>query len=194
MISSNEKNHLRDGLLAADTVTPALQAEYERNVNAMFETQLSITRKLWFVGLILFNVIAAGIVVWLVSTESLPRRASLALLTGVGFAIAWSVYFIQLLRRGTFRRRVDAPLAAGMAFGFSLIMCIVLAIGGLSTDKVILAAMFSLMPAGLIVLRTVIEQSELRTQERLVELQYRLALLTEKLTDDDGTAGAGVRR
>ena len=39
------------------------------------------------------------------------------------------------------------------------------------TDKVLLVGMLFLLPAGLILIRTLIEQSEMRMQEQLVELQ-----------------------
>ena len=62
------------------------------------------------------------------SAEKLPLGPRSALLIGAAFAAAWTVSCAQLLRSGTFPRRIDAPTAAGLAFAFSLIMCIVLAV------------------------------------------------------------------
>jgi len=60
-------------------------------------------------------------------------------------------------------------------------------------DKVVLAGMLFLLPAGLMLLRTVIEQAEMRTQERIVELEFKIARLSEKLGGEDDLLGTGVR-
>jgi hypothetical protein len=199
MISSEQKTELRERMLAADPISPPLRAEYQRKVIAMFEVQLTSVKKAWIVGLILSNVLIGGGALSLVLTERLPPRVTLALAIGIGFTLAWTIYFIQMLRRGVYRRRMDGVWGAGMKFGFALIMCALLAIAGVASDIVLLAAMFAVVPAGLFVVHTIVDRSEMRTQERLVELQYRIAKLSERLggdedDDDDDMAGAGVRR
>jgi Kef-type K+ transport system membrane component KefB len=193
MTSSKNKTELRERLLAAETTDAALRGEYERKLVAMFELQLSTAKKVWLKVLTLFSVACCALALTLALTEKLPPGPRTALLIGAAFAAAWTVYLSQLLRRGTFRRRIDAPMAAGMAFAFSLAMCVVLAVAGVPTEKILLIGMLFLLPAGLILLRTIIEQSEMRMQEQLVELQYRIARLAEKFDDDD-SAGVGVIR
>jgi hypothetical protein len=80
-----------------------------------------------------------------------------------------------------------------MGFVFALLMCTLFAIGGMPPAYVTMNAALFLIPAGLIVIRTVIEQSESRTQERLVELQYKVARLAEKFGDDEDLFGSSVR-
>lgn len=192
MMTQHAKDELRDRLLAEQASDPHLKLEYERKLNAMFEIQLTPLKKVWFTALIGFALISGALVLTLALTEPLRPLVRTALLSGVAFAAAWIVFLGQLLRRGTMRRRIDPPMAAGMAFVFALMMCILMAIAGAPMDQVILTAMLFLFPAGLMVLRTVVEQSEMRTQEHLVELQYRLARLEDRL--DDGELGAGVPR
>lgn len=193
MMTEHAKTELRDRLLAEQASDPKLKLEYERKLNAMFEIQLPVWKKLWFTTVMLVCLIAGLGATVLALTETLPRGARTGLLVGAGFSLAWLIFFARLLKRGTLQRRIDPPLAAGMAFGFSLTMCVIMAAAGLPTDQVILMAVLLVFPAGLMVLRAVVEQSEMRMQEQLVELQYRLARLAEKL-DDDGELGAGVRR
>lgn len=192
MISSETKRELRERLLAAEPINPKLRAEYQRKVDDMLDPKLSRRARLWLAGVILFDLAAAGVVTALVMTESLPPPMIGALLSGVGFAVAWSIYFMVMLRRGVYRRRIDMPRLSSMALAFSVIMCVLLAIAGLPTDRVLLVAMLSVLPAGLLAIRSIIQQSEMRMQERLLEVQYRLATLAEKF--DDGEAGAGVPR
>lgn len=193
MMIRDQKAEFRQHLLAEQAMDPALKAEFERKLNTMFENSLSPFKKIWFMTLMLFCMASGGVALVLAITEAtLPPAARSALLMGAVFALAWLIFFAQILKRGTMRRRIDAPMAAGMAFVFSLMMCILLAIGGLPTEQVILTAVLFLFPAGLMVLRTVVEQSEMRMQVQLMELQFRLAELSERL--DDGEAGAGVRR
>ena len=47
-------------------------------------------------------------------------------------------------------------------------------------DPFVVYGFLFLLPASVIVLRTVVEQSELRTRERLLELEYKLAQLAER--------------
>jgi hypothetical protein len=190
---TQSKETFRRRLLAADEENPALRAEYDRRIQAMFEVTLSRSKKAWFVMLALFCVIGGAAALQLAITETLPPAARIGLLMGVAFSAAWAFYLIRILRRGTMRWRIDPPAAAGMAYVFSLLMCVLFAVSGMPADKVLLAGMLFLPPAGLILLRTVIEQSEMRTQERIVELEYKIALLAEKLGDDDDLLGSGVR-
>jgi hypothetical protein len=194
MKTSETQMEFQQQLLAAESTDSALRTEYERKRNAMFETELSAARKLGFLTLCLFNFLVIGLVVVLLLTESMPRRAAVPLALGVGFAVAWTIFFIQMLRRGAVRRRIDPPLAAGMGFFFALAMCVVLAVSGVELNSVMLISIMLLIPAGVNLVRVQIQQSELRTQERLLELQYRLSVLSERIGGDDDMAGSGVPR
>jgi hypothetical protein len=194
MTESQTKSSFAEQLLAAETIDGSLRADYERTMKTMFERQLTMRRKIGFKLLTLFSIISGAGALTLAITEKLPNAARAALLLGAAFAAAWTVYLVRMLRRGKMLRRTDPPVAAGMAFVFSLMMCIVLAVGGVPTEQVLLIGMLFLIPAGLILIRTIVEQSELRTQEQLVRLEYKIAKLSERLGDDFGDAGAGVLR
>lgn len=194
MKTSHQTNGTREQLLATEPIDATLQAEYERKINAMFETKLTMKKQIWLKLLTLLSVAGCSLALLLAITETLPLRARVSLLLGAAFAAGWTVYFVQMILRGTMRRRIDPPLAAGMAYGFSLAMCILFAVSGVPTERVLLMGMLFLLPASILLLRTIVEQSELRTQEQLLELQYKLSKLTEKFDDDGGDAGSGVLR
>ncbi len=191
---AESKRQFRQRMLSAENETPALRAEYDRRINAMFEKNLSKLKKLWFTTLVLFCLISGGIALTLALTEKgLPLIARIGLLLGTTFSAAWAFFLIRILRRGSMRLRIDPPLAAGMGFCFALLMCVLFAVSGMPASYVTMYGVLFLIPAGLMLLRTVIEQSEMRTQERLVELQYKIARLSERLGDDDDLLGTGVR-
>ena len=190
---TQDKESFRRRMLAAEKENPALRAEYDRRIKAMFEVTVSTSKKIWFACLMLFCVAAGAAAIQLAVTETLPPVARIALLMGAAFSGAWAFFLARILRRGTLRRRVDPPTAAGMAFLFSVLMCVVFSVAGMPTDQVVLIGVLFLLPAGLILIRTVIEQAELRTQERIVELEYKITRLSEKLGGDDDLLGTGVR-
>ena len=190
---TQDKESFRRRMLAAEKENPALRAEYDRRIKAMFEVTVSKPKKIWFACLVLFCIAAGAAAIQLADTETLPPAARIALLMGAAFSAAWAFFLARILRRGTLRRQIDPPTAAAMAFVFALAMCVVFAVAGMPADKVVLAGMLFLLPAGLMLLRTVIEQAEMRTQERIVELEYKIARLSEKLGGEDDLLGTGVR-
>lgn len=169
----------RERLLAQDAENPALRADYERKLNAMLEVPLSRTRRVSLALVAVGAVATAGLVVSLLLTESMPWRARSGLGAGVAFAAAWTVYAVRILRRGTYRRKADSTTAAGMAYLFTLVMAVLFALLQKDPDPFVTVCFLFLLPAAVILLRTVVEQAELRTQERLLELEYRLARLGE---------------
>ena len=147
-----------DHLLALEPEEPALRAEYERRLNMMLEIPLSPVRR-------------TGTVVVMLAA------ATMAVL----FAAAWVAYAVRILRRGKFHRRTDSTTAANMAWAFSVVTAVAFALLTPHKDPFVIFGFLFVLPAAVILLRTVTEQSEMRTQERLLELEYKLARLTEML-------------
>jgi hypothetical protein len=191
MKTSEDQMLFQQQLLNAESTDAALRAEYERKRDAMFETKLSAVHKVVFMILCPLIVCAVAFIGTMAFTDGLPRRAMIPIVLGMTFALAWVVFFVQVLRRGTIRRRIDPPRAAAMAFAFALTICIAFAIVTPRTDIVLLMGVLFVIPAALNVIRVQIEQAEMRTQERIIELQYRLAVLSERIGgDDDDAAGS----
>ena len=182
--STNEQTHMmREHLLAQDPETPALRADYERKLNAMLEVPLSPVRRTstWLV-----LIAAAGMAVLfaaLLLTESVPWKTRSAFVVGLAFAGLWVAYAVRILRRGTYHRKLDSTTAANMAWVFSIITAVAFALLSRQQDPFVIFGFLFLLPAAVILLRTTTEQSELRTQERLLELEYKLAQLGEALNN-----------
>jgi hypothetical protein len=178
---SEKPSLLREHLLALEPQDPALRAEYERKLNAMLEVPLSETRRTSTAVVLVAAVAMGGLFVTLLLTESIPWKTRGVFAVGLVFAAAWAVYAGRILRRGTFRRKTDSTVAAGLAWTFALITAIAFALLGPQKDPFTIFGFLFLLPAAVILLRTVTEQAEIRTQERLLELEYRLARLGEAL-------------
>lgn len=123
----------------------------------------------------------------LLLTEAVPGKTRVAFGVGIAFAIAWILYAARILRRGTYRRKSDSTTAAGMVFGFTITAALGFAlVMRHRLDPFLMFGFLFVLPAAVILLRTAVEQSELRTQERILELEYRLARLSEGLVDHGG--------
>ena len=178
----NETNPLsREHLLGLETEDPALKAEYERKLNAMLEVPLSPVRRTSTVVVLVAAAAMGVLFIALLATESVPWKTRSAFAIGLVFAAAWAAYALRILRRGTFHRKADPTIAANLAWLFSIITAVAFALLSPNKDPFVIFGFLFLVPAAVILLRTVTEQSELRTQERLLELEYRLTRLSETL-------------
>jgi hypothetical protein len=172
---------LGEHLLALEAEDPALRAEYERRLNAMLEVPLTHTRRVSTIVVLVAAAAMAVLFVALLATESIPWKTRGAFGVGLLFAAGWVAYAVRILRRGRYHRRTDSTTAANMAWLFAVITAVAFALLAPHKEPFVIFGFLFLLPAAVILLRTVTEQSELRTHERLMELEYKLARLAETL-------------
>jgi hypothetical protein len=178
--------NLRDKLLDAEQADPALRAEYERRIQAMIEQPLTTPRKL---GSIFAMLACAATVVLSASIAYRYRGGPPAVLAGMALGIVFGLGGLALLGRilirGTYRRDRDSTQQAGLIWVFVvLLVTIFMMAGGVSSIQgvgLIVVGLVFLIGAAVMLLRTVVEQSELRTREKLLELELRLARIDERL-------------
>jgi len=94
----------------------------------------------------------------------------------------WAFLGFKILRRGAIDRKVDAGIYAGLAWAlpvFLVTMFMVWAPDNITGLRMILSGLVFLVMGAMFLLRNIIEQSELRATEKLLEIEYRLAELTE---------------
>ena len=188
----DERTRRRERLLALEPETPALRAEYERSLAAMLEVPLSRTRRVSLSAVLAGAVASAGLLTALLLTEPVPGRTRVAFAVGIAFALAWVLYATRILWRGTYRRRGDSTAAANMAFGFTMATAVGFALVMRERlDPFLMFGFLFVLPAAVVLLRTVVEQSEIRTHERILELEYRLARLAEGLGGEPRHPGGG---
>ena len=97
----------------------------------------------------------------------------------VGLA-AWTI------KGGTTRLNIQPPVVAGMIWAFVVVMLAGLMSKGIRSEpiwaiQVVVYGTVFLMVASLLMVLTCIRQSELNTREKLLEIEYRIAELAEKL-------------
>ena len=181
-MTADEKPPLsRDHLIALEPEDPALRAEYERRLNAMLEVPLSPARRAMLVAVGVAAAASIVLFVALMATESLPWKIRGVFAVGILFAGAWIAYVVRILRHGAYRRKTDPRIAAAMGWGFTVITATAFALLSPHKDPFVMFCFLFLLPAAVMLLGTQTEQAELRTQERLLELEYRLARLAEAL-------------
>ena len=197
---TQDKESFRRRLLAADAENPALRAEYERRLQAMWEPRLSLSQRVAWSAT---GLLGLGFTVWfgywaIRAPETFPILLRVGFALGALFGLAWAVFAYGIVRRGTTRLKTDPMAAAGMGWVFVVVTLTIFMVAGSASRelwavKIVVNGLFFVIAAATILLRTVIEQAEMRTQERIVELEYKIARLSEKLGGDDDLLGTGVR-
>jgi hypothetical protein len=183
----NEANRVfRERLLDAEQVTPALKERYHKELQAMLEKQLSGMRRwVWLGSAIMglgFAVLFGTLAV--VAPEELPWWGRLVFAAGALFGIGWGLLGLKVFRRGSLDLKFDAWAASGMTWGLPVLMvtvAMVFAPDNVVGLRMILSSLVFLVMGAAFLIRHVIEQSELKTREKLLEIEYRLAELTDRM-------------
>ncbi len=110
---------------------------------------------------------------------------------GAVFGLAWAIMGIEILRRGSINLKTHGPAAAGMGWGLTVIIATIalLTMGNEPRESLVglrmcLAALIFLVMAAMFMIQSRIQQSELKTREKLLEIEYRLAELAESVGKD----------
>ena len=155
----------------------------------MWEQQLTRPKRILFrveavVGLAMAIGFWAGAVL---APRGLPLLARAGLVAGAVFSAAFGVILLRMGRRGTVNLRHDPLRMAGLTWGVVVIMVtLFMMLGGALPDRTIgiqmvVNGIVFLIGAGLMLMRAVVEQSQLKTQEKLLEIECRLAELAEQV-------------
>ena len=179
----------RDELLNIEQPNINYKEKYERQVKEMFEKKLTGINKWAHIGGLImgigFAVLFGTVAVVIPKEFPLWGRSIFALGAVFGLLIIGLEGWI--LKKGTINLMQDNMAMAGLAWAFIVILAtIVLVFSGKLPDRIVGVHMlayvlvFEVMAAvGLI--RAFIERSELKTREKLLEIEYHIAELTEKI-------------
>jgi hypothetical protein len=191
---TRDKLQFRHDLLEAEPIDPLRRAKFEREVNAMWEQRLTLARLVWLKVLAMSMLVLGvgfGATAYL-APGSLPPVARIGFGIGCVFCLTFLFILIMIGRRGTMNLRVDPMRIAGLGWGFVVSMMVIfMMLASAMKDSsrgvlMVVNGIVFLIGAGLILLRTVIEQSERRTRERLLQIEYRLEQLSDDLKKRDG--------
>jgi hypothetical protein len=112
-----------------------------------------------------------------------PRRVPVAL--GVLFCVGFAILGVRVLRRGSMDLKSDTSFLIGMTWGFVVLTVAMFMVMSLLVPDRIVGLWLSVFGVVVLVIGAVflirhgIAQSELRTREKLLEIEYRLAELVE---------------
>ncbi len=187
---NDTRETFRDRLIELEQTTPALRAKYEKEMKAVFEQKLTKPRKVALAAsgvmgigfLMLFGTLA------IIAPAEFPLPARLTFAAGAAFGLAWAILAGMIIRRGSFRRIAHSKAFAGLVWGIVVIVAIAAMLLGNEHPSIVgvtmlCSALVFLVGAGVGVVASRIEQSEVRTRGKLLELELRLAELAEKLPD-----------
>jgi len=177
---------LRQQLLVVAPPPADVRDRLQKEIENMFVRKLSTTTRVFLCALIVFDLGAAVLCGSLAVTEpNLPPIARIGLGVGVLFALAWTALFATMLRRGEMNLRKDSALMGGMVWGFTLLMCILMAMAGAMLEDrakgaiAILFAIFFLISAAVYFLSQRIESAQLNLTERLLRMELQVTELMQ---------------
>lgn len=183
----------RERFLKLDHVTPALKERHDNEVQAMLMKQITgVRRWVWLGSAVLCVVIAVLLgTLAVMSPPEVPRLARIGTAVGALFSIGFAVLGLRIFRRGSIDLKFDAAVYNGLIWVFVVLLVtllMVIAPDSIIGLRMILSGLVFLIMGAVFLIRHVIEQSELRTREKLLEIEYRLMELVEtaKLGESKG--------
>ena len=183
----NESDRVfRERLLDAEQVTPALKERYHEELQAMFEKQLSGMRRWCWLGSAIMGLgFAVGFgTLAVVAPAEFPWWWRLVFAVGALFGVGWGLLGLKIFRRGSLDLKSDAWAANGMAWAIPVLVVTVAMLSAPDNVvglRMILSSLIFLVMGAVFLIRHVVEQSELKTREKLLEIEFRLAELTDRM-------------
>ena len=184
---TDDLTNFADRLLAVEPLSPTSRQQLQQEIHAMFTRELSTARRA-FIGLVaLAALVSATICGFLALTEpELPTLARIGLGVGTLFGLAWTIVAARVCWRGMLDLRLDARRMAVMVWVFTVLTMVFFLLAGMSAEDRVLGLMMIanglafLIGAGVYWVSYRIEQAELNTREKLLQLELRLAEMGER--------------
>jgi hypothetical protein len=178
---TTDRRLLREQLLAVEPPSPDLRDRLQLEIQNMFVRKLSRLSRTFLIIMLLVDLAAGILCGSLAFTEqNIPLIARLGLASGVVFSLAWVAFFVSVLRRGEMNVRRDSAVMGAMVWVFTLVMCILMVMGGAMLEDrgkgaiIILYALFFLISAAVYFLSQRIEAAQLNVTERLLRMELQL--------------------
>ena len=152
----------------------------------MLEKQLTgVGRWVWLVAAVggVALAIFFGVLAWRMPAN-FPLLGRVGLIGGIVFCIGWVVLGIRIFRRGSLNLRTDTSLINGMAWVWSVFLVTIFMVGAPDSImglRMILSGLVFLVGGAVFLITHIVQQAELRSREKLLEIEFRLAELAEAL-------------
>ena len=184
---TNNRNEFADRLIAVEPRSTTSRQQLQQELHAMFVRELTTPRRVFFGFVGVAAVISASVCGLLALTEpNLPTLPRIGLAVGTLFGLAWAAVAARICWRGSLELRIDARRIAVMVWVFTVLTMVFFLMAGMSAEDRLLGLMLIanglafLIGAGVYWITYRIEQAELNTREKLLQLELRLAELQEK--------------
>ena len=182
MKSSNQG--FRERLLKMEKVTPALKERYEKEVHAMLEKQLTGVRRWVWLGSAVLGLGFAALfgTLAVITPAEFPVYGRVGFAVGALFGIGWAILGIKVFQRGSLDLKKDTWAATGMSWGLVVFLAtwfMLFAPDSIAGLRMILFGLVFLVMGVAFMLRQVVDQAELKTREKLLEIEYQIAELAE---------------
>lgn len=189
---NESKKTFRDKLLDIEQTNPTLKEKYEKEVRTMVEKKLTGVMKWAHIGglimglgfLVLFGIVAV------IAPKEFPLWGRSIFILGAVFGAIIIGFETWLLKKGSINLKTDEVAMAGLGWGFVIIVAtIAMVFSGKLPDPIIGIRMIVYLlvfeiAAGFMLNKAFIKRSELETCEKLLEIEYRLAEISEKMEKD----------
>ena len=182
------QDNFADQLIAAQRVEPTLRQRYEQEMKAMLEQPLTKTRKTSFIlSAILCTIMMVMLTIAALSSHRAPIGVRIGLGLGAVYAAGWLIMSIRILRRGTFNLRSDSRVLSAWPWIFMVaLVTLILFMTGQRADSVksvwmLLYGLTFLLMASMFLIQHWISDARLKVEERLLEVQLRVAELAEEI-------------
>jgi len=179
----------RDRLLETEKTNASYKEKYEKEIKQMFEQKLTGLQRWWYIidlGMGLGFFVLFGTLAVIVPKE-FPLWARSIWIIGAAFGLAFAGLSVWVLKKGTVNLKTDNMTAAWLGWGLIVIIAsIVLVHSGDLPEPItgvrmlVSILIFEVMAAALL-LKAIIQRSEVNTREKLLEIEYHLAELAEKV-------------
>jgi len=180
------KENFLERMLGAESLSQAYQKKYEEAIKNMLEKKLSAARRF---ATVLAAIICLGVAV-LVGIKAVSATQTLVqigLLIGFVLNLACAVLMGTIAIRGTANLKNHPMLVARFTWvaAFAL-MLVAIALGLTLSDpitsiQVVLFGLVALVMAGIFIMLKRIDHTAIETQEKLLEIQYRLSEIAERM-------------
>jgi len=185
-MNESEKD-FRERLLEREQFSPTLKEKYEKEVCAMLEKKLTGIGRWVYIG---SSVLGMGIAIFFGTLAAVPPReipilGRILFVLGAIFGLAFGGFSGWIAKRGRVNLKIHPMVLVGMSWGFICIWAALLYFiaSGLPDRVKGIQIIVGFIPFMIMVAVGLIAggmgHMQLRTEEKLLEIEYRLAQIAE---------------
>jgi hypothetical protein len=180
----------RDQVIEVEKPDPNYREQYNNEMSAMIAQKLTQAKKLHLVAELILSMSLAVLFgsLAIFAPKGLPWFGRIGFGVGAVSGLAFVGLCVGVLKKGNLNLKKDGLAAASLGWGVVIVTgTIALAFANKLPDPVVglqwlVGVLFFLIGAGVLLLCAHIQRSEMNTREKLLEIEYRLGELAERMT------------